>query len=968
MGAPSRFVGRAVELSTVIDVLGDALDGRTTTVLVAGGPGIGKTRLLEELERMAGSRSVPVLWGRSTSEEGAPAFWPWRQVLRAWLESTDPGVARRRLGDAAPDLARIAPELAVLAPDEGPAPVAVVDAEQRFALFELTCQFLTSVAGDRGLVVVLDDLHWADTASLLLLAHVVRHVRDARLLVAGAFRPAEIAEASEAGEIVAAIVGGSTVRLDLAGLTAGEVGDVLAQVLGHSPSGEVVSTVARRTAGNPLFVQEVGRLLASGGEGVPAAVRAAIGQRLSRLPPDCRSLLAAAAIVGADVDPTVVAAVTGLDVETVMGHLDQALAAGLVTRPRASVGYGFSHDLIRECCLLDTTATERARVHLATAEHLDQGGSDQRLPEVAHHRIAALPLGDANAAATAARRAAELAMAQLAYEDAARLYGWALDTASIAGADAATRARLLVERGRALHLAHDGSGAMAACEEAAALAQQVGDAEVLGRAALVLHDTSEPDWLPGVQGWCRAALAGLDEGDSPLRAELLAQQAITWLWAGEPARLEADSAEAVAMAVRLDEPIALATALRARQLARSSPDGVQERLELADAMQSLGERAGDANALMWGRLWRFDGLLQLGRMDDAEGELSRLQPLVRAMRRPLARWHLLRSQAAVHIARGRFAEGLVATEEGMALARQGGHRGGMFASLAAKFMLSTFTGADILEPEELEPSNLAGGWGPMPSSAVAEWHLALGRLDEVRRLYHRFPPSTWTPPPFLQMVFEALRATLASAVGDVAGADLAYRRLLPHAELHVSGGAGAVVTRGSAHHHLGLAAAGCGRIDVAVEHLRTAVVANAAAGLPPCTAESRCRLAELLHERDEPGDRDEAATAATEARAVAHRIGMRPVAARADAVLARLQPRADGDPLSRREREVVALVAEGLTNRQIAARLHIAERTAENHVQHVLTKLGFHTRSQIAAWATARHGSPPPAVSERSSW
>lgn len=363
---------------------------------------------------------------------------------------------------------------------------------------------------------------------------------------------------------------------------------------------------------------------------------------------------------------------------------------------------------------------------------------------------------------------------------------------------------------------------------------------------------------------------------------------------------------------------------------------------------------------MWGQLWRFDALVMLGRIDDAEAELDYLEPAVTRMRQPLARYHLVRSQAAIHIGRGRFAEGLAATEQALALARQGGHRGGEFVSLAAEVIIYNFTGSDAIDLEKTLASIPGTGFAPMANSGIAEWHLAFGRLDEAARLYERFPPSTSSLPPFLWLVFDALRAALATAVGDAAGADTAYRSLLPHAGLHVSGGAGTVVTRGSTEHYLGLAAAASGRLDAAVDHLRAAVAANAAAGLPPCAAESQCRLAEILLQRDQPGDRDEAALAATTATTIAHRIGMRLVAARADALMARLKPRGGDSPLSRREHEVADLVAQGLTNRQIAGRVHIAERTAENHVQHILTKLGFNTRSQIASWATANRPSPTP--------
>ncbi len=269
-----------------------------------------------------------------------------------------------------------------------------------------------------------------------------------------------------------------------------------------------------------------------------------------------------------------------------------------------------------------------------------------------------------------------------------------------------------------------------------------------------------------------------------------------------------------------------------------------------------------------------------------------------------------------------------------------------------KLVIAASTGDDLTEPVEVPEADQPGGWVP-----VAEWHLAFGRRDEAARLYALLPPSTSRQPPFAQLPVDAIRGAIAAALGDRAGAAAAYRSLLPHADLYVTGGAGVIATRGSTQYYLGVTAAACDHLDTGIDHLRAAVAANAASGLPPCTAESQCRLAEILLERGQPGDDDEAAVAATEAKAIADRIGMRLVAGRADAVRARLRPRDGGGPLSRRERQIADLVAQGLTNRQIAANLHIAERTAENHVQHILTKLGFNTRSQIAAWVTARHGS-----------
>ena len=947
MGASGTFVGRAAELSAVMEALDAALAGRTRVVLVAGEPGIGKTRLLEELERLAGTRAVPVLWGRATSDEGAPVFWPWRQVLRAWLSTTDRAGAVELVGDDGSDLGRIAPELGAAS---AAGLVAVPHAEHRFALFEVVSRFLHRVAAREGLVVVLDDLHWADTVSVLLLAHLARHLRDARLLVVGAFRGVEMAQAGRAGALVTELGGQPSIsRIDLGGLSVEEISRQLSGLIGRAPGDEVVTAVARRTAGNPLFVQEAARLLAAGVEGVPPAVRAAIGQRLASLGTGERQLLAAAAVIGAAIDPLLLSAVVGADLDTVMEQLELAVELGLVTHRRGSVCFRFAHDLMRECCALDASASERRRFHLTVAEHLEAVGGDLHLPEIAHHRVAALPLGDTGRASEVAAAAAEQAMGQLAYEDAARLYGAALDAATVARTDAGTRARLLVEAARANHHADNIEAAMAHCEDGAALARQSGDAATLGLAALALDDVTFPEWMVKVDSWSQHALRLLGAGDSPVRAQLLAQRAVKALMVNDIDDALARSREALDLAERLDDPMALYAGLRARQIARSGADGSHERLSLADRMIELGGRTDDPAAVMWGHLWRFDAYVQLGRIADAEAEVARLGPLIEPTNRPAARWHLLRSQTAMHLARGRFAEAAATADESVALAQMAHNKGIAMAPLLQTSML---TGDESLA-FDLQELLAASGWAVTVYPVVARWHLTFGRTDEATRLYERAKGLISSLPLFSHLVMIANLGAVAAALGDGAGAKAAYERILPDADYHVTGGAGAITTFGSTHHFLGLSAAGFGDLDCAVDHLRRAVDANTTSGLPPAAAESHCCLAEVLLERGAPDDAASAAVAATHAQGIADRLGMRLAAGRAVAVLAKLRAVESTDPLSRRERQIAGLVAEGLTNRQIAEGLHIAERTAENHVQHILTKLGFNTRSQIAAWHTA---------------
>ena len=254
-------MGRAAELEELTGLLEAALGGRAGVGLVAGEPGIGKTRLVAELGRLAGARAVPVLWGTCTDEDGAPPFWPWRRILRSWRAASGAMSA-----EEAANLAPLSPELADIArADRDPRGLPatsrglVAADEARFALFDDATRFFTRVARPTGLVLVLDDAQWADPASLALLAHLAREAPDARVLVAVAYRAAEMAADPARRDVVAGLARlPGAVSLELAGLGAADVAAALADRLGTEPAAEVVATVARRTRGNPFFVGELG--------------------------------------------------------------------------------------------------------------------------------------------------------------------------------------------------------------------------------------------------------------------------------------------------------------------------------------------------------------------------------------------------------------------------------------------------------------------------------------------------------------------------------------------------------------------------------------------------------------------------------------------------------------------------------------------------------------------------------------
>ncbi|WP_028924107.1 ATP-binding protein [Pseudonocardia acaciae] len=948
MAGRGTFVGRAGELAALLDVLSAARSGHAGVGVVGGDPGIGKTRLLAEFGRVAAARGWSVVSVQAPAVGVAPAFWPWRQVVRLWPAAG----LREELARGGSWLARADAEPSTSLPSP----------EARFVAFERFGLALARAAGD-GTVLRFDDVHRFDPDSLSLLVSVVSQVRECRLAIVGAFRAREL-RARPSGAELCARVGRHPhgVSITLGGWSSSEVEAGLRAQLGRRAEPAVLAAVCARTGGNPLFVHEIGRLLGAGlapDALLPDVIRDAVREHLDGLSPACRRTLTVAAVLGREIDPSVLATVSDTDPALVLSHLDEALRAGAVTAVTRRTGprFGFAHDLFGETLLADLPAAERARGHLRVATALELAGG-ARPVEIARHRLAALPLGDRAAASRAAFTAGREALAELAYENAAELFDSALDTAP-PDMDSARRCELLIEAGRTRFIRRDSSGAVEHCAAAAELALRTGDAESLGRACLALPEFPDPRWTLRVSTWCEQALAGLAEGETSMRAQLLAQQAIAYLFAGGPDQVAATSAAALAMARRVGDDDALRIALRARQLARADPAGHAERLVLGAEMLALGRRRADPEAEFWGHVWRFDALMQTGHIDHAMAEIDRADPIATRLGRPLARWHVLRSRVAVAIGQGRFTEAqrlvrleLDHTPDGLT-AR---------APYWSALLIARLTGDARNVPPDPLPADYDHPIAVMGDLMhLAPYHLALGRTAEAAALLRAVPGvDSARVPPFVRMPVDAMRCTVAAAIGDTDAAEAAYHALLPHADLHVVAGAGVSITYGSAHLPLGIAAAAIGRTDTAIDHFRAAVAANDVAGLHPFAATARHELAAALRSRGEPGDAPEAREHARRAAALAERLGMAPLLTRARELADQLAQRPAWHALTARQREIASLVARGRSNRQIASELHISRRTAENHVRNIMAALGAANRVQVATWMSQGTGELPP--------
>ena len=967
---PRPFVGRARELDLASASLAALLAGHGGALLVTGEPGIGKTGLAQQVGSRAATLALPVAWGGCVDDEGAPPLWPWRQILAACQGR--PGTAESRAEPA--DLGAFP---GIGAPREQGA-AAPPDGSDRFRLFESVAALVATAAAPAGLVLIIDDLHWADPLTAMMLAHLARNLATTRALVVVTYRDQDLSSNVAAREAIAALVRQpGTAQIRLAGLAEAEVAEQLEATFGRRFDLRVVAGVARRTRGNPFFVAELGRLVTDAAQagplspgpwetGLPEGVRAVIGHRLGQLPASCQDVLRTAAVIAPAIDFGTVAAVTGLTPQAVLAEVDAGSAAGLTRLEPGAPAAEFSHALVRDAIQAEVPRSRQARIHRRAAEHLEAvhaSDLDHHASGIAHHWLSAHPDADAAHAVAWAERAAASSMNSLAYEEAARLYERALRIIGSGGFSGPDRCRLLLGRAEALYKAGDVTAAIAAAGQAGDEARRCGDVLATARAAIALEGVTDEAWGRRVIQLAQAALRELGDEHAGLRARLLAATAM--VHSSSLSTAGADQArplslESLTLAETAATPAALVSALRARQMARAGPDGVADRLAAAERMLTLAADHADPWAGLWGRLWRIEASCQLGAFDAAESDLDELAGITHQLGQLVADWHLARTRCSLAIARGRFSDAESHLDDAVKLASRGLDTRAWQIRAITGAKLADLTGDPRHEhwfgtlEKEANQTYSAGRW-----AILAAHYAGRGDVDRAREFYERLPPwRTWQPPSFVAHAVLDRRALAAVLLGDADGATVAYDRLRPWARYFVVGGTGLVSMHGSGEHTLGCLAAFLGKPAAAVHHLRSAITANQRAGLPPFELQSRYELAKVLSRRGRAEDRPEALVLADDAVRGAGRLGMQTLRADAQRLADSLHGtvgRSGQGGLTRREREIAELVAHGLTNRQIARLLHIAERTAENHVQHILTKLGFASRSQIAAW-TVRQG------------
>ncbi|MDF1603769.1 AfsR/SARP family transcriptional regulator [Nocardioides sp. YIM 152315] len=782
--APWPMVGRDVDLTTLLALVDRAEAGAPSYAVLSGEPGIGKSRLAAELVARVRQRGLLTLVGRCSQDDGAPPLWPWKSVLE--------GLGATLLDDAAGGAG---------------------DGEQ-FRAWERIVETIRAAARDRTVVVVLDDLHWADASTLRVLRLLVETTDLARLLVVTTWRPEPTGLLADVSESLARM---HAVRVELDGLAPGEAAAVFASIASRELDHAGADALRERTDGNPFFLVELARLGSRGGDAgeLPGAVTDVLNQRLARLPDSTVSALRSASVIGRMFDVETLATVTGIDEDDLIDVVEPAQAAGLV-REDGIDRYLFAHALVRDTLRGGLSASRRARAHARVAEALD--GARGRETEVARHWREAGP-SYADRAWRAAVDAAALSRRLYAYDEAAELIRGAL--VSIEGdADAGLRERydLLMALIDEYRWAAQLPRLVGAVEEAIEVGKLMRDAEAVARAAIsttqgVLWRSAPPGLVnQAVVGALRGSLDLLPPDDSALRcrAMLALANELSDTASYEERRALCD--EGLAMARRLGDPVLLLDACQTVFVALWLTRTAAERLDLVTESMQLARSTGSERSFVVSACLRVAVLGELGRPAEMFAAVDVARPEVERLRIAFGETVLDGILVPWHAMAGRFEEAERLVDNIRQVASRISHNDADDSVLSSLLALRLWQGRSI----EMVPALERFGPTPYPfdaSLAVYLWRA--GEHDRARAHFaeHGAPLEHEVD---LSLLAWCHAAELALYLGERQLAADAYERIAPYAGYSCC--VGSDLALGPVDAYLALAAAAVGETELATGH------------------------------------------------------------------------------------------------------------------------------------------------------
>jgi DNA-binding SARP family transcriptional activator/tetratricopeptide (TPR) repeat protein len=819
-----RLVGRDPELAGLTGLVDGAFDGATGWVVLLGEAGVGKTALVRSLTDTAVGRRARLLVGRCHRADLTPAFWPWVQVLR-------------HVDDLVPGLG----ELLDVGEEGGGG-----DTTRRlFTVFDRVAAGLTSAAASAPLLVVLEDVHWADVESLQLLDFLAVQLRDVPAAFVLTARQDEVS-ADLRRSLAELARSPGHLRLELAGLDVASTSALVTSVTGRELAVAEAERLRERTGGNPLFAVELARLGAPAltGDAIPDTVRETLDRRIGRLPAEAAATLTLAAVHGEEFRFDALVASSGLDETSVVEQLDRAFAAGLLVGTDDPLRFRFAHALIRDAAYERLTDLQQRRTHLRVARALRELGptpDPTAGAETARHLLAAAPLGDPSETFDAARSAAELAEHRLAFHEAA---GWwaaalrALEWDHAHARDLRLRLELALALGRCLGFAGDWSAAIQQLATAIEVADELGDPVAMADAAIAFEHTG------GFWNWVDygtrpiellerldRVLEVLGDRDPARRVRVLAVRAVGEYYGEQPTG-RAQAEEALAAARALDDPALVLAALTAN-LRFLSHHGLATQLARSQEMLDLARSVGDRHAELFAWTYRVSHLLMAGDLDGSEVAYRAAVDLGHHLGLVIFQAQVCWSEAVYPLARGELA----AAEQLIEQARElhASTRLYMLDPVYAWVRLVLLWEADRLD----EASDDLLAFLPEAQAAVLA---RAGRRDAAVALLTGCC-SIPHPPIFHALGSLALRARLVADLGLAELAPGLIDQLAPHAELLAN--FGSVTCVGPVATELGRLHALVGDATTAALLLTRAVERAEAAGWVRWASQARAARAAL---------------------------------------------------------------------------------------------------------------------------
>jgi DNA-binding CsgD family transcriptional regulator/tetratricopeptide (TPR) repeat protein len=970
LSPPSPFVGRSAELAALRVLVPREAGERGRLALLGGEAGSGKSRLVRELAHEVASEGVLVLYGACDAVVHTP-YRPFAEALDQLVRGTDPDVLRADLGGAGGELARLLPDLDARVSGL-PAPVSADPDTERHRLHTAVTDLLAGAGHRQPLLLVLEDCHWADTPTLVLLRHLARSSSEARVLVVTTFRDTEADIPDELADALADLRrSDEVVRLHLGGLSEDDVGEFVRQAgAGEIDPAEPGLSRALRdlTEGNAFLLCELWRALVETDAvaiedgtlrltvalqeiATPQSVHEVANQRLMRLDPATRDLLELAAVAGPEFELEVLRRAAPVQLERI-DALEPAMRSGVIEElPFPALAYRFTHELVRRALYDRLSVLRRAELHLRIAEALeavDRPRHGRVLADLAHHFAAAAPIGGAAQAVEYNLLAAKAASAALAYDEATVRLHTALQ---MGVPDERQRAEILLEEGTALYRAGMSLDSLESFRQAAEIARDLREGELLARAAIGFETSC---WRPGLaeegaRELLQEASAALGREESTLRVGLLASLARALEFEGDSDQAALARADAVAMARRIDDRRGLATVLVGIYWARGTTS-FAEALEMLGEARDLAEEMGDVEGQAEATQLRVSALMGLGEIVPARKELAIALDMAMSTRQPFMLHVTEHYRSALALLEGHLAEADAAAERSrewgqLLVGRDASSVYGiqMFGVRREQGRLAEL--APVIRV--LAAGDRGGGaWRPGLAAMLAE----LAMEEQVRGELDRVQAEGLDP--LREGLWLASLTYLADAAGAVAHqgvASLVYPLLAPLAGRNVMIGHG-VACYGAADRYLGMLAATLGDTEDAAGHFEAALHLNRQMGANTWLAHTAYEYGRMLLGR---GDPDHAEQLLAEAALGAETIGMPTLLARVRALTPTSSP-APPDGLSIRELDVLRLVARGRSNREIGATLFISEHTAANHVRSILRKTSCANRTEATAYAYRR--------------